>query len=135
MRFLLDENVPNSYKNQMKKLGYENIKRINDFGKGMKDKEVFELSVKEHRTIISIDTDFFEWKKEPHFGIVSLSGKLKNPIETMNQVFNQIKKDERFKISDNLDNLFIRITNMDFTVGRKIKSRYKEVKCKYKKKD
>lgn len=135
MKFLLDENVPNSYKNQMKKLGYTDIKRINDFGKGMKDKEVFELSVNEERTIVSRDTDFFEWKKEKHFGIVSLSGKLENPIETMHQVFNQLKKDERFKITNNLDNIFIRITNKDFRVGRKIKGRYKEVKCKYKNKD
>ena len=135
MKFLLDENVPNSYKNKMKELGYENIKRINDFGKGMTDREVFELSVREERTIITIDTDFYGWKKNPHFGIVSLSGKLRNPIETMHQAFNQIKKDERFKVSDSFNDLFIRITNMDFVVGRKIKGRYKEVRCKYKRKN
>lgn len=132
MKFLLDENVPNSYKEQMNELGYEDIKRINDFGKGMTDKEVFEVSLKEQRTIITIDTDFCEWKKDKHFGIVSLSGKLKDPILTMHQAFNQIKKDQRFKVSNSFDDIYVRITNMDFTVGRKNKSRYKEVKCKYK---
>lgn len=135
MKFLLDENVPNSYKNKLKELGYENTKRINDFGKGMTDKEVFELSIREERMIITKDTDFYEWKKNTHFGIVSLSGKLINPIETMHQAFIQIKKDERFKMYGEFNDLFIRITNRDFAVGRKIKGRYKEVKCKYKNKN
>ena len=135
MKFLLDENVPNSYKNKMKELGYENIKRINDFGKGMTDREVFELSIREERMIITKDTDFYEWKKSSHFGIVSLSGKLTEPIKAMQQAFSQIKKDERFKMYDNFKDLFIRITNKDFVVGRKIKGRYKEVRCKYKKKN
>lgn len=133
MKFLLDENVPNSYKEKMKRLGYENIKRINDFGKGLSDIEVFQIAQSEERTIITIDTDFNEWKKENHYGIISLSGKLKEPIKFMGQALEQIKKDQRFNIEENLKDLYIRVTNMDFVVGRKIKSRYKEVKCRYKK--
>lgn len=132
MKFLLDENVPNMYKEKLLKNELKDIKRINDFGKGISDIEVFETAIKENRTIITIDTDFHAFKKESHFGIISLSGKLNNPIEKMIQALKQIKKDERFK-QENLDNIFIRVTNNDFIVGRKIKSKYKEVKCKYKK--
>lgn len=40
MKFLLDENIPNSYKIELEQLGYKDIKRINDFKKGITDKEV-----------------------------------------------------------------------------------------------
>lgn len=132
MKFLLDENIPNSYRDELRKFGYKDIKRINDFGKGITDKEVFDYALKERRTIVTIDTDFYAWKKENHFGIVSLSGKLKTPINLMEQAIKQIEKDDRFKENKELENVFIRVTNMNFIVGRKIKSRYKEVKCKYK---
>lgn len=133
MKFLLDENIPNSYKIELEKFGYKDIKRINDFKKGITDKEEFDYAQKEKRIIITIDTDFYEWKKEKHFGIISLSGKLKTPVETMIQAIKQIKKDDRFRTTKELNDVFIRITNMEFIVGRKIKSRYKEVKGKYKK--
>ena len=133
MKFLLDENIPNSYKIKLEKFGYKDIKRIDDFKKGITDKEVFDYAQKEKRIIITIDTDFYEWKKEKHFGIISLSGKLKTPVETMIQAIKQIKKDDRFRTTKELNDVFIRITNMEFIVGRKIKSRYKEVKGKYKK--
>ncbi len=133
MKFLLDENIPNSYKKELEKSGYKDIKRINDFNKGITDKEVFNYALKERRTIITNDTDFYEWKKDKHYGIISLSGKLENPIQSMIQAIKQIKNDDRFKNVNELDDIFIRVTNMEFIVGRKIKSRYKEVKCKYKK--
>lgn len=31
MKILLDENVPNIFKEELKKCGYKDIKRINDF--------------------------------------------------------------------------------------------------------
>lgn len=132
MKFLFDENVQNSFKKELEKFGYKDIKRINDFKKGITDKEVFEYAQKEERIIVTIDTDFYEWKKDKHFGIISLSGKLKTPIKTMVQAIKQIKKDDRFKDTEQLNDIFIRVTNMQFIVGRKIKSRHKEVKCKYK---
>lgn len=132
MKFLLDENVPNIYKNKLIKIGLKDIKRINDFGKGLPDIKVFEIAVQEERTIITIDTDFHDFKKKEHAGIISISGKLKEPIQTLIQVLKQIEKDERFN-KQNLKNVFIRITNNNFIVGGKIKSKYKEVRCKYKK--
>ena len=33
MKFLLDENIQNSYKKELKNNGYKDIKRINDFRK------------------------------------------------------------------------------------------------------
>lgn len=131
MKFLLDENVPNMYKDKLLKSGLKDVKRINDFEKGISDIEVLKIAVKEERTIITIDTDFHEFKREDHYGIISLSGKLNNPIEKMLKALKQIEKDERFK-QENLKNIFIRVTNNEFVVGRKVKNKYKEVKCKYK---
>ena len=63
MKILLDENVPNMYKEKLESYGYNDIKRINDFGKGLPDEKVFETAINEHRTIITIDTDFHKYKK------------------------------------------------------------------------
>ena len=46
MKFLLDENVPNMYKDKLLKNGLRDIRRINDFGKGISDIEVLKIAVK-----------------------------------------------------------------------------------------
>ena len=63
MKILLDENIPNKYKNYLKQNGYSDIKRINDFGKSLPDPTVFKIAFDEKRTIVTIDKDFFEYKK------------------------------------------------------------------------
>lgn len=135
MKILLDENVPNMYKEKLESYGYNDIKRINDFGKGLPDEKVFETAINEHRTIITIDTDFHKYKKAEHYGIISISGKvvsaLKNPVEKIIEVLDQIEKDEI--ISKYKENAFIRITTEFFDVGFKKKGKYKELRRKYKK--
>lgn len=132
MKILLDENVPNYYKDCLLNSGYSDIIRINDFGKGLKDSEVFEISVKEQRTIITIDTDFYAYKKEKNYGIICISGKLTSSVDMLLNVFRQISKDERFSFT-NMEDVFIRITAQNFTVFYKKKGKYKEVVCKHKK--
>lgn len=131
MKLLLDENVPNMYKNELIKQGYEDIIRINDFGKGLPDSEVFNISMREERTIFTIDKDFYAYKRQENCGIVSISGKLKNPVNKFKIIMKQLENDQRFSF-DNLKNVFIRATNQDFTVTYKKKNKYKETKCKYK---
>lgn len=132
MRFLLDENVPNMYMKLLKNKGYKDIIRINDFGKGLPDTEVFKIAQKEKRIIITIDRDFDEYKKQESCGIISISGKLINPIEVMTIVLQQIEKDER--LPSDLFNSFVRITNQEFYIIYKKKNKYKTAKCKFKKK-
>ena len=133
MKLLLDENVPNMYKDELIRRGYEDIIRINDFGKGLPDSEVFNVAMREERTIFTRDKDFYDYKKKENYGIVSISGKLKNPIDKFQTIMEQIERDQRFAFED-LKNVFIRITNQDFTVTYKKKNKYKETKCKYKEK-
>lgn len=132
MKILLDENVPNYFKDILINNGYSDIIRINDFGKGLKDNEVFNISIKEQRTIITIDTDFYAYKRSKNYGIICISGKLAYPEQTLLKVFSQISKDERFSFTS-LEDVFIRITSQNFTVFYKKKGKYKEVSCKYKK--
>lgn len=131
IKVLLDENVPNSYKKKMLVNGIKDIKRINDFGKGLPDEKVLQCAINEERTIITIDKDFHAFKDKEHCGIISLSGKSKEQDEKIVKVINQIMKDERFK-QNNFRNMFIRITNQNFVIRQKIKSKYKETICKYK---
>lgn len=132
MKFLLDENVPNRLKNKLKENGFTDIKRINDFGKGLLDDEVFKISLKEERVVITIDKDFYAYKRTENCGIISLSGKLDNPIKKMIEVMEHIKRDQRFLFND-YKNVFIRITNENFKVIYRKKYKYKETICNYKK--
>lgn len=131
MKFLLDENIPNKYKNILVKNGYSDVKRINDFGKSLPDTKVFEMAYKEKRIIVTIDKDFYEYKKVDNYGIIAISSKILNPIEIMISMINQIKKDERFK--DDFVNFFVKMTCDRFEVTCKTKKeKYKTYKCKYK---
>ena len=107
------------------------IKRINDFNKGISDYEVFQIALQEKRTILTIDRDFFAYKKKENYGIISISGKLLNPIEKMYIVLQRIKKDET--LPNDFMNMFIRITNQNFAITYKKKNKYKKVKREYKK--
>lgn len=132
MKFLLDENVPNKYKLELETNGFKDIKRINDFGKGLPDNQVYKISLEEERILITIDKDFYAYKKEENSGVISLSGKLETPIEKVVQVMKQIQNDQRFSF-ENYKNVFIRITNQNFVVIYKKKNKYKEIICNYKK--
>lgn len=132
MKFLLDENVPNMYKKELEKYGYRDIKRINDFGKGLPDEEVFNVAVREKRTIITIDTDFHNFKKQSHCGIISISGKLVKPIDLIVSTLQQMKKDMTIN-KYIFDDTFIRITWQYFIVGYKKKGKYREIKRRHKK--
>ncbi len=123
--------MPNYYKEALEKHGYSDIKRINDFGKGFPDNKVFEIAVKEKRILITIDTDFHAFKKETHYGIISLSGKLINPIDVIATTLKQLEKDTT--LSEYIfKDAFVRITGQYFEVGYKKKGKYKEVRRKYK---
>lgn len=73
MNFLLDENITSSVKDFLKKHQF-NTKVITSKLKGISDKEVFELAFKEKRCIITKDSDFEEFMKVDHYGIIRISG-------------------------------------------------------------
>ena len=60
------------YKDELIRRGYEDIIRINDFGKGLPDSEVFNVAMREERTIFTRDKDFYDYKKKENYGIVYL---------------------------------------------------------------
>ena len=131
MKFLLDENVPNQYKEELEKLKYKDIRRINDFGKGLSDKEVFEFAQKEERIILTFDTDFHAYKNEDHYGIVSISRRVQNPIKRLLGVIKQISRDTTIE-NDELKNIFLRLTEEEFEIGIKKKWKYKTFHRSYK---
>lgn len=134
MKFLLDENIPNKYKDILIENGYSDVTRINDFGKGLPDTEVFNIAYKQKRVIVTIDKDFYEYKKVNNFGIISISSKLVNPMFWLVNTIEQIKKDERFE-NDFVD-FFVKMTCDRFEVTcknkRKKRNKYKTYNCKYK---
>lgn len=131
MKFLLDENVPNMCKKELEAYGYTDIKRINDFGKGLPDNKVFEIAVKEERTIITIDTDFHSFKELHHYGIISISGKILDKVGIIVKTLRQIERNQILS-KYVYENTFIRITLRHFVVGYRKKEKYKEVSYKYK---
>lgn len=103
------------------------------FGKGLPDAQVFEEAFKEERAIITIDKDFYEYKKKENYGIISISGKLMHPIDLLMKVIIQLKKDQRVNLENSLQNMFIRITNQEFYLIYKKKNKYKEIRHKFSK--
>lgn len=133
MKFLLDENVPNRMKQELVDNKIDDIKRINDFGKGLPDERVFDISLNERRILITIDKDFYAYKEEINCGIISLSSKLNDPARKIIEVIEQIRQDQRFTFDNDYNNVFIRITNENFKVIYRKRNRYKKVTCNYKK--
>ncbi len=58
MRFLLDDNVPYSIKDFLKKQGMEVYKLLEVGLKGEEDEKIYEYSVKKDFTLITLDIDF-----------------------------------------------------------------------------
>jgi len=57
MKFLANENIPLELVKELKNSGYD-ILRIDEFKKGMEDRDVLDLSFKEDRILITFDKDF-----------------------------------------------------------------------------
>ena len=79
MKFLLDENIPNKYKDILEK-----VYQIPKF---------FKLAYNQKRIIITIDKDFYQYKKVDNFGIISIGGNLLNPMNVLINTLKQIEKD------------------------------------------
>lgn len=90
MKLLLDENVPQDIVRVLKKAGHD-VEHINYKCKGMKDADVLEYAYKNKRTIISIDSDFCQFKIREHYGIIKISGKVPKLDEPLLQLLKLIK--------------------------------------------
>lgn len=82
MKLLLDEDVPNEFIKDLKRVGHD-VEHINNKCKGMTDIQVMNYAYQHKRTIISLDADFCNLKKREHYGIIKLSGKINNTIEVL----------------------------------------------------
>ena len=99
---MLDENIPKEIGDFLKEKGFK-VESINsNKHKGKSNKEVFEYAVKNKYTIITFDADFCSFKKEYHYGIIKLNGKLKAPKEILIKVINYYK-------SKNIKDLFVQV--------------------------
>ena len=99
---MLDENIPKEIGDFLKEEGFKVVSINSNKHKGKSDKEVFEYAVKNKYTIITFDADFCSFKKEYHYGIIKLNGKLKAPKEILIKVINYYK-------SKNIKDLFVQV--------------------------
>lgn len=104
MKILLDENVPQDIIRVLRKAGHD-VEHINYRCKGMKDADVLEYAYKSKRTIISIDSDFCQFKVREHYGIIKVSGKLPEFDKPLLQLLQLIKgtsaKNVYYQINEN----------------------------------
>jgi len=61
--FLLDESAPTSVLKVLKKRGFEAIRLIDIGFIGVKNSEIAELSIRENRIIVTLDSDFLRLRK------------------------------------------------------------------------
>lgn len=93
MKLLLDENVPVSYIKELKKMGHD-VEHINQYCKDFGDNEVLYYALKKKRMIITFDSDFCNFRKKEHYGIIKIDGKNNNPLQTLIKLLKIIKEDE-----------------------------------------
>lgn len=104
MKLLLDENVPFSFIKILKQEGYEveHVKH-NKYCRGKSDSVILEYAYKKEMTIISFDSDFCDFKRKNHFGIIKIEGKLdckeKPLLELLKKYKNKSMKDLYFEIN------------------------------------
>lgn len=124
MNFLLDENIPDEFKKKLKSVGYKaesaNTKRF----KGMTDRQLLDYAMRNKMTIISFDADFCNFKKENHFGIIKISGKVLKPLDVLLE-FLDLYKDMSFK------DIFVQIDRNKAYIESKVfskKNKFKQFK-------
>lgn len=92
MSFLLDENIPESFVNLLKKAGCKKVEHINKVCKGKKDKDVLEYAFNRKYCVISFDSDFYELRKNKHYGIIKFSAKIINIDTALKNILDYIKE-------------------------------------------
>jgi predicted nuclease of predicted toxin-antitoxin system len=107
IKLLLDENVPNSVKENLKNLGYD-VVTINDINKGLPDNVVFDLAQLENRIIITIDNHFKKMKRQNSCGIIQYSGNIDEPAECINHSIKKI-----INAKNSFNNTYARISSGD----------------------
>lgn len=130
MKLLLDENVANKIKEGLIKLGNNEVKHINDIGKGITDNEVFELAKKEGCVLVTGDDDFksnnFKYKipiiwitpkarrnEQIHILISWIVDNIKNYNINLEKSFITIKKEGYSIEYKNKDGVFGKIKTRD----------------------
>ncbi len=93
MKLLLDENVPISLVNTLKRAGND-VEHVGQKCRGFTDVQVLEYAFNNKRTIISFDSDFCTFKKREHYGIIKVNGKLTNPGDAILELIGKINKKE-----------------------------------------
>ena len=105
MKLLLDENIPLCIKNEIKTRSIR-VRHVGEIGKGITDKEVFDIAIKNKECIITNDRHFDKYQKRKHYGIIRLSSGLKQFGEK------ELKKVlETFKNKFSLENVYIKINS------------------------
>lgn len=82
MKLLLDENMPVSYAEHLKKKGNDvtHIKKTNE---SMKDSEIYKKAIKEKRFIITKDSDYDVYSDMKNYGIIKISGFVEDELLKM----------------------------------------------------
>ena len=102
MKFLLDENIPISFKKKLIENGYD-VEHINDNKKGVKDKNVFEYAVTNKKCIITYDCDFNNFKELKHYGIIKIEQITDDHQNKLLEIINEEKE-------NGFEDIYIHIT-------------------------
>ena len=124
MKILLDENFPQGFKKKLSIMGHD-VKHINEIKKGLSDKEVIELAIREKRLLMSNDIDFKDYLKLKHYGIIKFYNKESN----IQILFDILKKYSKKKLED----IYIEFNKKDTYIGTKVytkKGKYKQISKK-----
>lgn len=124
MKLLCDENIPLDVS---KSIESKSIKVTNvcvDY-KGFKDEEVYKMASKNKCCIITSDHHFDKYRHRKHYGIIRLSGNLKEIGKSLKRVLLEYKS--------SMENTYIKVTNEGYRIetNKHAKKRKREF-CSFK---
>lgn len=90
MKLLCDENIPLCISESVAS-NRHNVINVGHEYPGIKDEEVFRLSLDKKRCIVTADHHFDRFKHKNNFGIIRLSGNLKKIDVRLKEILKQYK--------------------------------------------
>lgn len=133
MKILLDENVLIKIKKDLIKIGYNDVKHINDIEKGLTDDEVYQLAIDEGRIIISGDNDFKKEKFKYNCGIIFCTRKAIFQKDIVNKIDWIIKNIGNYNIDINKAIIYINLEQYIISYKKGMKKEIREKKLEFKK--
>lgn len=125
MRLLCDENISLDISNSLS--SKYKVTNVNQNHRGITDEEVYILAYKNKMCIVTFDHHFDRYKNRKNYGIIRLTGNLKDAGKLLKKVLTSYK--------DTMESTYIKVSNDRYIIDRnkhsKMPRKLRKKVCKF----